>query len=141
MINENTANYSTFIIVSLVVRALNSVISTIFTGSSSLEVFGLGSTFSSDVIHALYNTKDYSTRVNNLATLITNSIRQQEDSESGPFSGLAFKTETYVRARWAWFAYPATVIVLSLLYLVRKFQIIFSYSLSDKLRFGSLHPK
>lgn len=49
---------------------------------------------------------------------MTNNMRQQNDSGSGPFSGLAFKTETYVRVRWAWLSYPAAVIVLSLLYLI-----------------------
>lgn len=49
---------------------------------------------------------------------MTNNIRQQNDSGSSPFNGQAWKTETYVKVRWAWFAYPATVIALSLLYLV-----------------------
>jgi len=97
---------------------MNSFLSNTFTGSGGLDVSGTGPAFSSDVIHALYDTKDYSKRIENLAKSMTNNIRQQNDSGSGPFSGLAFKTETYVKVRWAWFSYPATVILLSLLYLI-----------------------
>lgn len=67
---------------------------------------------------ALYDTKDYSKRIGNLATSMTNNIRQQNDSGSSPVEGVAYKTETYLRVRWAWFAYPATVLALSLLYLL-----------------------
>lgn len=49
---------------------------------------------------------------------MTNNIRQQNDSGSSPFSGLAFKSETYVKVRWAWFSYPVVVIVLSLFYML-----------------------
>lgn len=89
-----------------------------FTGSGEINSSGLGSAFSSDVIHALYDTKDYIMSIENLATSMTNNIRQQNDSGSSPFVGVAHKTETYVHVRWAWFAYPATVLVLSLLYLL-----------------------
>jgi hypothetical protein len=116
--NGNVANVSTFRVASLAARAMNSFLSNTFTGSGGLDVSGTGPAFSSDVIHALYDTKDYSKRIENLAKSMTNNIRQQNDSGSGPFSGLAFKTETYVKVRWAWFSYPATVILLSLLYLI-----------------------
>ncbi len=117
-VNGNVANVSTFRVASLAARAMNGFLSNTFTGSGGLDVSGTGPAFSSDVIHALYDTKDYSKRIENLAISMTNNIRQQNDSGSGPFSGLAFKTETYVKFRWAWFSYPATVILLSLLYLI-----------------------
>ena len=113
-----TADASTFKVSSLAARAMNSFMSETFTGSGGINVSGTGSAFSSDVIHALYDTKDYSKRIENLAISMTNNIRQQNDSGSSPFSGLAFKTETYVKVRWAWFAYPTTVVALSLLYLI-----------------------
>lgn len=49
---------------------------------------------------------------------MTNNIRQQNDSGSSLFEGVAYVTETYLHVRWAWFAYPATVLALSLLYLL-----------------------
>ena len=113
-----TANTSAFKVSSLAARAMNSFMASTFTGSGGIDVSGLGSAFSSDVIHAIYDTRDYSKRIENLAISMTNNIRQQNGSGSGPFNGQAWKTETYVKVRWAWFAYPATVIALSLLYLV-----------------------
>ena len=97
---------------------MNSFMSEAFTGSGGINSPSLGSAFSSDIIHALYDTKNYSKSIENLATSMTNNIRQQNDSGSSPFEGVAYKTETYVQVRWAWFAYPATVLALSLLFLL-----------------------
>ncbi len=113
-----TTNTSTFKVASLAANAMNSFMSNTFTGTGGINRSNLGSTFSSDVIHALYDTKDYSKSIENLATSMTNNIRLQNDSGSTPFEGVALKTETYVHVRWAWFAYPATVLTLSLLYLL-----------------------
>lgn len=33
-------------------------------------------------------------------------------------SNMQYKTETYVKVRWEWFSYPATLVILSLLYLL-----------------------
>lgn len=88
------------------------------TGHGGINPSGPGSAFSSDVVHALYNTKDHPRSIENLATSMTNNIRQQKDSGSSPVEGVAYRTETYVHVRWAWFAYPATVLALSLLYLL-----------------------
>ena len=49
---------------------------------------------------------------------MTNNIRQQNSSASPPHPGIAYETETYVKVRWAWFAYPAALVVLSVVYLV-----------------------
>lgn len=92
--------------------------SSIFTGYGGINSSGSGSAFSSDVIHALYNTNNYFKSIESLATSMTNNIRQQNDSDSSPFEGVAYQTETYVHVRWAWFTYPATVLALSLLYLL-----------------------
>ena len=113
-----TANASTFKVASLAAKAMNEFMSRTFTGSGGINASGAGSNFSSDVIHSLYNTQDYSKSIENLATSMTNNIRQQNDSGSSPFEGIAYKTETYVHVRWAWFAYPATLLALSLLYLL-----------------------
>ena len=113
-----TANASTFKVADLAATAMNSFMSETFTGSGGINSSSSGSAFSSDVIHALYDTKDYSKSIENLATSMTNNIRQQNDSGSSPFEGVAYETETYVHVRWAWFTYPATVLALSLLYLL-----------------------
>ena len=113
-----TANASAFRVDHLAAKAMNSFMSETFTGSGGINSSSSGSAFSSDVIHALYETKNYSKRIENLATSMTNNIRQQNDSGSSPFEGIAYKTESYVNVRWAWFAYPATVLALSLLYLL-----------------------
>ena len=110
-------NNTTFRVSRLAAQAMTSFMSSTFTGSGGINVTGTGSAFSSDVIHALYDTENFSVRVSNLATSMTNNIRQQNNSGSDPCSGLAMKTETYVKVRWAWFAYPAAVLVLSLVYL------------------------
>lgn len=112
------ANDSTFKVDHLAAQAMNSFMSETFTGSGGINSSSSGSAFSSDVIHALYETTNYSKRIENLATSMTNNIRQQNDSGSSPFEGVAYKTETYVHVRWAWFAYPATVLAMSLLYLL-----------------------
>ena len=111
-------NDSTFRVDSLAAKALNEFMSTTFTGSGGINSTTSGSAFSSDVIHALYETTNYSHRIENLAISMTNNIRQQKDGSSSPYEGLAYKTETYVKVRWAWFAYPATLVVASLLYLL-----------------------
>jgi len=113
-----TANASSFKVANLAAKAMNTFMSLTFTGSGGINSTVTGSAFSSDVIHALYDTTDYPHRIGNLATSMTNNIRQQNDSGSAPFKGQAFTTETYVRVRWAWFSYPAIVIASSLLYLV-----------------------
>ena len=91
-----------------------------FTGHGQISPPSSNNTsaFSSDTIHALYSTTNYTSRVTNLAISMTNNIRQQNSSGSSPHPGIAYKTETYVKVRWAWFAYPAAVVVLSVAYLV-----------------------
>lgn len=113
-----TGNASTFKVASVAANAMNSFMSETFTGSGGINSSSSGSAFSSDIIHALYNTRNYSKSIENLATSMTNNIRQQKDSDSSTFEGVAYKTETYVHVRWAWFFYPATVLALSLLYLL-----------------------
>ena len=113
-----TPNASTFRVDSLAAMAMNTFMSETFSGSGRINKSGSGSKFSSDVIHALYDTRNYSKRIGNLAMSMTNNIRQQNDSGSNPLSGTALETETYVKVRWAWFSYPAALIVLSLVYLL-----------------------
>ena len=113
-----TTNASTFKVSSLAAKAMNEFMSSIFTGSGGFNSSLSFSAFSSDVIHALYNAENCSKSMENLAASMTNNIRQQNDSGSSPFEGVAHQTETYVDVRWSWFAYPATVLALSLLYVL-----------------------
>ncbi|KAL9138393.1 MAG: hypothetical protein Q9175_000376 [Cornicularia normoerica] len=94
-----TANASISKVVSLAASAMNSFMSETFSGSGGIYSSGSGSAFSSDVIYALYDTKNYSKSIENLAASMTNNIRQQNDSGSAPFEGVAYETETYVNVR------------------------------------------
>lgn len=111
----NITNDSIFRVAFLAAEALNSFMSETFTGSGGLN--NSGSAFSSDVQQALYNTQNISARIDNLAVAMTNNIRQQNDSLVDSARGIAWKTETYVHVRWAWFAYPAAVAVLAVIFL------------------------
>ncbi|KAL8999341.1 MAG: hypothetical protein Q9169_001767 [Polycauliona sp. 2 TL-2023] len=91
--------------------ALNSFMSQTFTGSGGIN--NSGSAFSSDVIQALYDTSNLTRRIENLATSMTNSIRGQDDNVTGPAYGTAWTSETYVHVRWAWLAFPASLILLA----------------------------
>ena len=91
--------------------ALNSFMSETFTGSGGIN--NSGSAFSSDVIQALYDTSNLTKRIENLATSMTNSIRGQDDNVTGPAYGTAWTNETYVHVRWAWLAFPATLILVA----------------------------
>ena len=115
-----SGNGSDFRVDNLAAKAMNAFMSSSFTGSGGINstTSTSGPAFSSDVIHALYDTRNYSRRIENLAISMTNNIRQQKDGSSSTFEGLALKTETYVKVRWAWFSYPAFVITSSLLYLL-----------------------
>ncbi|KAL8735955.1 MAG: hypothetical protein Q9166_000517 [cf. Caloplaca sp. 2 TL-2023] len=105
-----------FTVTHLAAVALNSFMSETFTGSGGIN--NSGSAFSSDVIQALYDTSNLTRRIENLATSMTNSIRGQDDNVSGPAYGIAWTNETYVHVRWAWFAFPSTLIVLSSCFLL-----------------------
>lgn len=113
-----TGNASVFRVAALAADALNSFMSQSFTGSGGINSSTTGSAFSSDIIHALYDTVNYSAAIQNLALSMTNNIRQQDDREASPVTGFALQTETYVHVRWAWFAYPVALLVISLIYLL-----------------------
>lgn len=107
-----------FRVAHLVASAMNSFMSKTFSGSGGINSPRSGSVFSSDTIQALYSTQNYSARIATLATSMTNSIRQQNDSDFGIFRGHAYKTETYVHVRWAWFCYPAILVLLTAILLI-----------------------
>ena len=113
-----TANVSTYRVSSLAARTMSDFMTEMFTGIGAVDVPSTSSMFSSDVMHALYGTANYSKRIENLAISMTNNIRQRNDSGLPPFNGTAMIAETYVHVRWIWFTYPATVVALALLYLV-----------------------
>lgn len=106
----------TFKVALLVARAMNSFMSEIFTGDGGINNSGSG--FSSDVMQALYSTDNVTLRIENLAISMTNNIREQNNSVSGPAKGTTWKSETYVHVRWRWFIFPSALLVLSLLFLL-----------------------
>lgn len=113
-----TGEVPEFRVAKLVARAMNSFMSKSFSGNGGINSTRSGSAFSSDIIQALYATTNYSARIATLATSMTNSIRQQNESDFGTLRGHAYKTETYVHVRWGWFCYPAILVLLTVLLLI-----------------------
>ena len=112
---KSAANTTIFRVAFLAAEALNSFMSSTFTGSGGLN--RSGSAFSSDIQQALYNTANISARIDNLAVAMTNNIRQQSDNLTNPAQGTTWVSETYVHVRWKWFTYPAAVAILAIVFL------------------------
>ncbi|KAI4151275.1 MAG: hypothetical protein L6R39_002072 [Caloplaca ligustica] len=106
----------TFNVTHVAAAAINSFMTRKFTGAGGVN--HSGSIFSSDIMQALYDTSNLTKRIDNLATSMTNNIREQDDHVSGPACGIAWANETYVHVRWAWFAFPATLILISASFLL-----------------------
>ena len=104
-----------FRVSALAAESLKSFMRQSFTGSGGLN--NSGSAFSSDIIQALYKQSDLSERMHNLAVSMTNNIREHNDTKYGPVFGTAWENQTYVHVRWAWFAFPASVTLLALVFL------------------------
>ncbi len=114
---NTTANSSVFRVTHLAAKSMNRFMSDLFTGSGGVNVSG--SAFTSDIIQALYTTDTLPELIDNLAISMSNNIRQQNANVSSPeWRGTAWKSQTYVHVRWAWFAFPAGLVVLSLALLV-----------------------
>ncbi|KAL8763231.1 MAG: hypothetical protein Q9184_000949 [Pyrenodesmia sp. 2 TL-2023] len=96
--------------------AINSFITKRFTGAGGVN--NSGSIFSSDILQALYDTSNLTKRIDNLATSMTNNIREQDDHVCGPAHGIAWTDETYVHVRWGWFTFPAALMLVSALFLL-----------------------
>lgn len=96
--------------------SINSFMTSQFTGVGGVN--NSGSIFSSDIVQALYDTSNLTRRIHNLATSMTNNIREQDDHVSGPAHGIAWTDETYVHVRWGWFTFPAALMLISALFLV-----------------------
>ncbi|KAL8930577.1 MAG: hypothetical protein Q9208_000447 [Pyrenodesmia sp. 3 TL-2023] len=96
--------------------AINSFMTRKFTGVGGVN--NSGSIFSSDIVQALYDTSNLTRRIGNLATSMTNNIREQDDHVSRPAHGIAWTDETYVHVRWGWFAFPAALMLISALFLL-----------------------
>ncbi len=110
---NTTAQFSVFRVTHLAAKSMNRFMSELFTGSGGVN--SSGSAFTSDIIQALYNTDQLSKLVDNLAISMTNNIRQQNESNfTRDWRGTAWKSETYVHVRWAWFSFPAALVLLSL---------------------------
>ncbi|KAI4093135.1 MAG: hypothetical protein LQ344_003118 [Seirophora lacunosa] len=113
----NRANQTvTFNVSHIAAAAINDFMTRKFTGAGGIN--NSGSIFSSDIVQALYDTSNLTKRINNLAASMTNNIRQQDDHVSDPAQGIAWTNETYVHVRWAWFAFPTTLILISSSFLV-----------------------
>ncbi|KAL8901410.1 MAG: hypothetical protein Q9207_005222 [Kuettlingeria erythrocarpa] len=111
--NKETAIFN---VTHVAAAAINSFMTTKFTGAGGFN--NSGSVFSSDIVQALYDTSNLTRRIDNLATSMTNNIREQDDHMSGPAHGVAWTNETYVHVRWGWFAFPASLILVSSLFLL-----------------------
>ena len=110
------SNSKLFKVSYLAAEALNSFMSETFTGNGGIN--NTASAFTSDVMQALYNTDNLTARMQNLATSMSNNIRQQNDSIASPSHGTAWEGETYVHVRWPWLSFPAGVVLVALLFLV-----------------------
>ena len=116
-LGNTTAKSSVFTVTHLAAKSMNEFMSKIFTGSGSVNVSGAA--FTSDISQALYTTNNLTALVDNLAVSMTNNMRQQNASISNPnCEGIAWTSQTYLHVRWAWLAFPATLVVLSLALLV-----------------------
>ncbi|KAL8943805.1 MAG: hypothetical protein Q9211_000848 [Gyalolechia sp. 1 TL-2023] len=113
---NQTGQATTFKVSHIAAAAINSFMTNMFIGSGGIN--NSGPVFSSDVMQALYDTSNLTRRIDNLATSMTNNIRGHNDNVSGPAYGIAWKSETYLHVRWAWFAFPATLVFASALFLL-----------------------
>ncbi|KAL8944728.1 MAG: hypothetical protein Q9216_000297 [Gyalolechia sp. 2 TL-2023] len=125
---NQTNRTTTFKVSQIAAAAINSFMTSMFTGSGGVN--NSGSVFSSDIMQALYDTSNLTQRIDNLATSMTNNIRGQDDHVSGPAYGIAWKKETYLHVRWAWFAFPASLVLISAIFLLGT---IFETSYRDVL--------
>lgn len=124
-INKNN-HTMTFNVSHIAAAAINDFMTKKFTGTGGVN--NSGSIFSSDIMQALYDTSNLTKRIDNLATSMTNNIREQDNGVFDTARGIAWTNETYVHVRWAWFAFPATLILISSSFLLA---IIFETSYRD----------
>jgi hypothetical protein len=88
-------------------------------GNSSLLVKNTSSptVFSPTVTKLLYNSNDLGELFNNVANSITNEMRRNADNQPS-LSGELGTLKTVLDVRWAWIAFPAFLVVSSLLFFV-----------------------
>lgn len=75
--------------------------------------------YTSTTLQSLFNngSVDVEQAIANIATVITNVIRQQSDPTQH-FAGTSHSQETFLAVRWAWIAYPAGLEAVVLLFLL-----------------------
>ncbi|KAL9043364.1 MAG: hypothetical protein Q9214_003446, partial [Letrouitia sp. 1 TL-2023] len=112
--NQTGEETKTFKVTQLAATAMKSFMSDTFNGSGGFN--DSGPTFFSDVIQALYKTDNLTALIDNLSHSMSNNIRQQNDTTPN-VNGTAWRTETFVQVRWAWFSFPATLVLASLFFL------------------------
>lgn len=106
----------TFKVERLAAEAMNSFMTEKLKGSGNIT--NSGSTFSSDIMQAIYTTNNLTSMIERLAVSMTNNIRKQNSSESDPLLGTTWKDETYIQVRWWWFSFSITLVGLSLIFLI-----------------------
>lgn len=111
-----SVDFSDFTVERLAAEAMNSFMTEKFKGNGSVS--NTSTTFSSDIMQAIYNTNNLTRMIENLAVSMTNNIRKHNSSESYPVLGTTWKDQTYVLVRWRWFSFPVTVVALSLIFLI-----------------------
>jgi hypothetical protein len=102
----------TFDILSQSAAALYAYLGSIFTGTDTSSTGE--DQFNSDITQALHQTTDIPGLIANLAASMTNNMRTNSDQ----INGTAWKTDTYVRVRWAWLTLPAGSVLLTFIFLL-----------------------
>ena len=114
-----TSNGSLFYVDDLAAKALNEFMSRSLTGIGVIyDNQSSSPTFSSDIIHALYETDHLPTRLDNMVVSMTNNMRSQNNSMSYAVRGEALEGKTFLQVRWAWLGYSAVVLALSICCLI-----------------------
>ncbi|KAI9658615.1 MAG: hypothetical protein M1821_002175 [Bathelium mastoideum] len=122
----NLSPDSNYTVTSSAFDAYSSYLPTIINGSVSSTSDGYAP--SSDFAEAIWlSLSDLDVWIQHLATSLTNHLRlagtnsllaSDDQTEIHRYDGTAYETAAFVRVRWAWFAFPAGMVLLSLLYLI-----------------------
>ena len=106
---------SSFRVERMAAEAMNSFMAEKLRGGGNIANNSSG--FSSDIMQAIYTTKNLTRMIERLAMSMTNNVRKQNSSESAPVLGTTWKDETYIRVRWRWFSFPIALVGLSFIFL------------------------
>ncbi|RFU29032.1 hypothetical protein B7463_g7324, partial [Scytalidium lignicola] len=127
----NTAPNSTYGMNWLALSGIRHQLAPILDGTAYMLDIGEYN-YSSDFIEAIYGVSwtmdSLDTWISNLATSITNEIRQDGDTsltsnatladEAARYAGTAYVTEIYMHVRWGWLAFPSSMLILAAVFLL-----------------------